>query len=96
MKKFYVILMWILLAVVTTTQANDLTEGFVTGTPKVQSMSQLTFGPQGILFVGDSKSSMVFAIQVEDGKKSDSEKRFSLRNLESKIASTMGTKFLMN
>ncbi|OJJ22150.1 hypothetical protein BKI52_08925 [marine bacterium AO1-C] len=90
MKKLYVILMWMLL--VTTVQANDLTKDFVTGTPKVQSMSQLTFGPQGVLFVGDSKSSTVFAIQVEDGKKSENDQRFSLRNVEGKIASLLGAK----
>ncbi len=83
-------MMWAVLTLVGSTYANDLTEGFVTGTPKVQSMSQLTFGPQGILFVGDSKGAAVFAIQIEEGKKSESDQRFSLRNVERKIADLLG------
>ena len=90
MKKNYWMMMWAVLTLVGSTYANDLTEGFVTDTPKVQSMSQLTFGPQGILFVGDSKGAAVFAIQVEEGKKSANDQRFSLRNVESKIADLLG------
>ncbi len=42
--------------------AGDLTQG----TPKLKSAGALTFGPEGILFVGDSTGAAVFAIDTED------------------------------
>ena len=60
----------------------DFTENFVLGTPKIKSMSQLTFGPQGILFVGDSKSSQLFAIATNDVEKPNGDVKISVRDLE--------------
>ena len=72
--------------------ATDFTENFVTGTPKITAMSQLAFGPQGILFVGDSKSSQVFAVATNDLEKPAGEVKVSIRDLEGKIAAMLGAK----
>ena len=42
--------------------------GFVKGNPEIKSISALTFGPKGVLFIGDSKSASVFAIDTKDNK----------------------------
>ena len=39
---------------------------FIIGKAEVQSMNSLAFGPEGILFIGDSKSALVFAIDTKD------------------------------
>ena len=38
--------------------------GMVVGTPEIKSMSSLSFGPEGVLFIGDSKSATVFAVDT--------------------------------
>ena len=43
--------------------------GFTKGTPEIKSVSALSFGKDGILFIGDSKSATVFAIDTKDNKK---------------------------
>src|SRR5687768_14398060 len=39
------------------------------GTPEISSISAITFGPDGTLFIGDSKSATVFAVNTKDTKK---------------------------
>ncbi|OJJ22147.1 hypothetical protein BKI52_08910 [marine bacterium AO1-C] len=90
MKK--IIYLAVLLLANIATYATDLTENFVTGTPRITAMSQLAFGPQGILFVGDSKSSQVFAIATNDLEKPAGEIKVSIRDLEGKIAAMLGAK----
>ncbi|MDA1122019.1 MAG: hypothetical protein O2887_16270 [Bacteroidetes bacterium] len=40
--------------------------GFVLGTPEIMSINAMTFGPEGILMIGDSESATVFAIETDD------------------------------
>jgi len=40
--------------------------GLKTGKPSIQSVSTLTFGPDGILFVGDSKGASIYALETGD------------------------------
>ena len=47
-------------------RAADWTEGMQEGKPAFKSMGPLTFGPDGILFAGDTKSAAVFAIATGD------------------------------
>ena len=49
----------------------DLTEGMKKGTPDIKSISALTFGPEGILFVGDPQGAALFAIATGDTKASE-------------------------
>lgn len=50
---------------------NSLTEGFVEGNPEIASISSLAFGPQGILFIGDSQNAQVVAIDLSKADKAD-------------------------
>jgi hypothetical protein len=48
------------------TVATPVPEGFMQGTPDLKSAGALTFGPNGTLFVGDSRGGAVFALSVDD------------------------------
>ena len=63
----------------------------VVGKPAIRSMSALAFGPDGTLFVGDSKGGAVFAVDVVDKATTSWAERFRLTDLESKIAAALGT-----
>ena len=43
-----------------------VTAGMAYGSPDLKSAGSLAFGPEGILFVGDSQAAAVFAIDVGD------------------------------
>lgn len=48
-----------------TAQAADI-YGLTEGTPELKSAGSLAFGPEGVLFIGDSKGATIFAIQTGD------------------------------
>ena len=56
----------------------------------VKSISALTFGPDGILFIGDSKSATVFAVNTKDTKKQNAS-AVEIKNIDQKIAAALGT-----
>ena len=64
---------------------------FTNGTPDIKSMGTLIFNSDGVLFIGDSKSATVFAIDIEDKTPSDKEDGLLVQDIESKIASMLGT-----
>lgn len=69
----------------------DLTEGFVFGNPEIASINQLNFGPQGILFVGDSKNATIYALDTKDTNAKDKAEEINMGEVDSKIASALGT-----
>src|SRR5215813_14086984 len=66
--------------------AAGMTEG------KVQMMSAgpMTFGPAGILFVGDSVGASVVAIDTGDSKAPASPAKVNVEGLDAKIAALVG------
>ncbi len=64
--------------------------GFTTGTPEIKSITALTFGPSGILFIGDSQNAMVIAMDTKDTKKAAAQP-YSMQNIDTKIAEALGT-----
>ena len=66
--------------------ASDMTKGFKTGTPEIGAMSALEFGPQGLLFIGDSRSGAVFVVDTGDRTTNDPSDRFSVNDIEGKVA----------
>ena len=72
------------------TNYETLTKDFVRGEAKIQSMSVLTFGPEGILFVGDSQSGQIYALDLEDREKNDSKEGFGLKDVETLVGSALG------
>ena len=67
------------------------TEGFRYGTPEIKSINALAFGPDGILFIGDSKSGSVFAIDTRDVQPVEQAPKVEMKNIDEKIASILGT-----
>lgn len=67
------------------------TQQFQTGTPPIQSISVLEFGPDGVLFVGDSRAGAIFAIDTGDREPGNREERFAVTDVETKLAARIGT-----
>lgn len=68
----------------------ELPYGFTTGTPEIKSITALTFGPAGVLFIGDSQNAEVFAVDTKDTKKATA-KAYDVKNIDEKIAGALGT-----
>lgn len=65
--------------------------GMKKGTPGIKSISALAFGPDGILFIGDSKSASVFAIDTKDKTAAVKADNVEIKNIDEKIAASLGT-----
>ena len=78
------------LCLAATPNYETLTKNFVRGDAKIQSMSVLTFGPEGILFVGDSQAGQIYALDLEDREKNESKEAFGLQDVETLIGSALG------
>ena len=94
MKKTYVILCALGAAVVMLTAAyrpSNLMEGFATGSPEIKSISALAFGPNGILFIGDSKGATIYAVDTKDIQAAETSSAVELKNVDQKIAALLGT-----
>jgi hypothetical protein len=64
--------------------------GFEVGSPEIKSISSLAFGPDGVLFIGDSKGATVFALDTKDVDKVDNPKPVDIKNVDQKIADDLG------
>ena len=60
------------------------------GTPELQSISALAFGPEGILFLGDARAAAVVALDTQDRTAATSSDRPKVEALDEKIASLLG------
>src|SRR5215217_1202157 len=65
--------------------------GFANGTPEVKSIAALTFGPNGVLFIGDAQNASVIAFDTKDTQRPATIKAFDLPNIDEKIAAALGT-----
>jgi hypothetical protein len=79
------------LVLVPATGAAKAPGDFTKGTPEIQSMSALTFGPEGVLFIGDGKGGAVIAVDLDDKSPGTKDEAPSIPNIEEKIASLLGT-----
>jgi len=74
---------------VSTGLASELTDSLKTGTVDLKSASQLAFGPDGILFIGDSLRGAVVAVATEDTKSGPS-LNIDIKGVNQKIAAVLG------
>ena len=81
--------LWIalLLAASTTFAQTALTPGPV----KLESAEALAFGPNGILFVGDSSAGAVYALDTNDHTATNTAPAIQIASLEEKLAALLGT-----
>jgi hypothetical protein len=76
-----------------TVSAAEKTAGLdQTGKPDLKSAGPLAFGPDGVLFVGDTQGASLFAIGVEPGAKAAKGAEFHVEGINTKLAELLGTK----
>jgi hypothetical protein len=80
----------VMLLVAYTNRADKL-NGFTKGSPGIKSVNALAFGSNGVLFIGDSKSASVFAIDTKDVASIEKAEPVDVKNIDQKIASFLGT-----
>jgi hypothetical protein len=64
--------------------------GLKPGSVELKSAGALTFGPDGVLFVGDSTAAAVYAIQTSDANGSAGRVKPNIQNLPAKIGEALG------
>jgi hypothetical protein len=69
-----------------------ITSDMKEGKPEFKAMSQLAFGPEGVLFIADTKSAAIFAIATGDTKASSGAAMIKAEAINEKIAALTGTK----
>jgi hypothetical protein len=74
-----------------TLAAPALLAGLTLGKPDLQSAGTLAFGPNDVLFIGDSQGAAVFAVDVRDEAKDSGAEPIRLQGIDTKIASLLGT-----
>jgi len=61
------------------------------GTPDLKSAGPLAFGPDGILFVGDTRGASLFAIDTADRAPAADKAEINIKDRGAKVASLLGT-----
>lgn len=64
-------------------------DGLTKGTPDLKSATTLAFGAKGLLFVGDSQGSTIFAIDTGDTK-SAGDKPINIERIDAKVGEALG------
>jgi hypothetical protein len=71
-------------------RATTLPAGFSIGAPGLLSAGALTFGPGGVLFVGDSRGGAVFALALDDPTPDAHRGEVEVSNIDRRIATLLG------
>jgi hypothetical protein len=71
--------------------AGDPTASLKQGKPQIKSAGPLGFGPDGILFVGDTRGAAVFAIDTADRTPATRKAPVQVKDLAAKAAAMLGT-----
>lgn len=80
-----------ILALAFTFRTSKSANGFSIGSPEIKSITSLAFGPDGILFMGDSKGAAIIAFDTKDAVKVDHSAPVEIKGLDQKIAAILGT-----
>jgi hypothetical protein len=64
--------------------------GLQPGTPDIQSADRLAFGPDGVLFVGDTKGAAIFAIDTGDLSGEPAKATYAIENVAEKVSVALG------
>lgn len=71
--------------------ADDPRAGLKAGNPGLKSSGPISFGPDGILFVGDPRGAAVFAFDTGDTAAVKDKTPIHVKNLVAKVAARLGT-----
>ena len=72
-------------------RAGDPTASLKQGKPDLKSAGPLAFGPDGILFVGDTQGAALFAIDTGDRGRRREDAPVKVKDLAAKVAALLGT-----
>jgi hypothetical protein len=72
-------------------RADDPLASLKTGDPGLKSAGPLAFGPDGILFVGDTRGAALFAIDTGDRTAAGEKRSVEIKDLTTKLAGMLGT-----
>ena len=89
MKQMFILLSIALMSTAAIASIN-YTEDFVMGDPEIQSVHAMAFGPESILFIGDSDAAQVVAIDLSSQAKAQNEK-MAIADLEDELSKLLGT-----
>src|SRR4051812_24303587 len=67
------------------------TDGMMSGKAPLKSAGPLAFGPDGVLFIGDSAGAQVIALDTNDHAASGPAAAFEIKGINQKIAAMLGT-----
>ncbi len=87
-KLFTTIIALVLALAVNANTGLDLKANFKMGDPGIQSINALEFGPEGILFIGDSENAKVYAVEVPTAEAREVAR---MENVDQAIATKLGT-----
>lgn len=93
--RFSLLVAALALAIGSIASAADHKWGLKEGSPDLQSAGQLAFGPDGVLFVGDTKGGAVFAIDTGDAAGSAKAPR-NIEKLDAKLNELLGGTATLN
>ncbi len=65
--------------------------GLKEGSPELRSAGPLTFGPDGILFIGDTKAAAVVAVDTGDASGDPSSVKFAIDGVDRKVATLISS-----
>jgi hypothetical protein len=71
-------------------RAADLLGSLKKGTPDLKSAGPLTFGPDGILFVGDTQGAAIYAIDTGDRTPGTTGNEIKVEGIDTKVAALLG------
>jgi len=71
--------------------ATNLKDNFVFGDPEIASIEELTFGPEGVLFLGDTKNAAIYALDTRDVEEKNSAGDISIDGFDEKVAAALGS-----
>src|SRR5262245_44168601 len=79
------------LGLATTPALASPTAGMKEGKVELKSINQLAFGPEGVLFIADSKAAAIVAIATDDNKPAAGTATIKAEAINEKIAALAGT-----
>lgn len=74
----------------TGSEVNEYTANFETGAPGHMAIGELAFGPEGILFYGDSPGASVYAFDTQDRESNMTSNPLNVKDVQRKIAQKLG------
>lgn len=91
MKKLITLIVVVIFSTTLAMASSPLTANFKVGTPEIKSINALSFGPEGILFIGDSQNASVYAFDTKDTTPGEATKDLKISNFDVKVAEMLGT-----